>query len=125
MGRNYFTQWSQNIKPHFFASFDKALEYATSESDGDIYITDQINQPYILTLFYTKESPEIYLDTVEKNFSHVAFEQIKSYDRFYFYIPDNAADNAAYILNTAQAEKFDQNIYEITDFEYYSVIMKK
>ncbi len=123
--RSYFTQWSQNIRPYFFASYDKALEYATSETDGDIYITANINQPYILTLFYTQDSPEIYLDTVEKSFSHVAFEQIKSYDRFHFYMPDNAADNAAYITDAARAEDFDRSIYEITDFEYYSVIMKK
>jgi len=124
-GRNYTSQWERNIKPSFFASYNKALDYATEQTDGDIYISTDINQPYMLTLFYTQAPPQQYISTVEKSRAGVAFEQINSFDRFYFYAPQSISGDIVYITEKYKARGFDKNIYEITDFEYYSVIKQK
>ncbi|MBQ3009026.1 MAG: glycosyltransferase family 39 protein, partial [Oscillospiraceae bacterium] len=95
----YFTQWAENIKHPFFYSYDKALETALQADTDRIYISTGINQPYMLTMFYTEADPHIYIETAEKIYQYSAFESVKSFDKYFFYMPETVDLSAAYIVD--------------------------
>jgi len=121
--REYFTVHSKTVSRHFFHSYENALELAEEAESEKIYIGTNINQPYMLTLFYTQGDPHTYIDTAEKLNQKQAFEFVRSYDKYHFYLPEtiNAAEDAVYIVDRSNTDIFEPGIFNITDFEYYSV----
>ena len=125
-GKNYIEQ-NEILKDEFFYSYEDALTLAESYETDKIYIDVRINQPYMLTLFYTGCSPHTYLETrVVKN-PYAAFERIESFDRYYFRLPEeiNSDEDAAFIVQNDYCSIFDPNKFEITSFYNYSVAVPK
>ena len=122
----YFTTYQEDIGNYFFESFGDALEAAEEKNTDVVYITNEINAPYMLTLFYKQISPQEYRDTVTFSSQYTAFEQILSFGKYVFYIPENLDQpNAAYIVSNYYAESLDRNMYDVTEFNHYSVVTLK
>lgn len=121
--KEYRTDFQKNIGAYFFESLGDAINSANTKNVDLIYVTNEVNQPYIFTLFYDRTSPKEYRNTVVFSSQYSAFEQISSYGKYCFYIPETLDQvNAAYIISNEQAATLDQNIYEITSFHRYSVV---
>lgn len=119
----YRTDFQENIGVYFFESFGDAIKLADEKNTNIVYVTNEVNQPYIFTLFYDKISPKEYRETVTFASQYSAFEQISSYGKYCFYIPETIDDpNAAYIMSCEQASGLDPNSYDITNFKRYSVV---
>lgn len=119
----YRTDFQENIGGYFFASFGDAIKEANTKNKEVIYVTNEVNQPYIFTLFYDKTSPREYQETVAFFSQYSAFEQISSYGKYCFYIPETIDQaNAAYIMPVGQAAVLDPDMYEVTNLKYYSVV---
>lgn len=119
----YRTDFQENIGAYFFESFGDAIKTANEKNKDVIYVTNEVNQPYIFTLFYDKTSPKEYRETVVFSSQYSAFEQISAYGKYYFYIPETMDQpNAAYIMSCEQASALDPNLYDITNLKRYSVV---
>lgn len=74
----------------YFPGLGEAIEAAEETGAETIYITDYVNQPYIFALFYTRESPSAFADSVEYANRNAAFRQVERYDGFEFRNPEKA-----------------------------------
>lgn len=124
--QDYQHDFQENIGGYFFESFGDAIKEANTKNKDLVYVTNEVNQPYIFTLFYDKTMPKEYRNTVSFSYEHCAFEQIASYDKYIFYVPEALDDpNAAYIVSSGYASGLDRNYYDVTDFKRYSVVTIK
>lgn len=122
----YQTDFQENIGGYFFESLGDAIAEANTQNTDVIYVTNEVNQPYIFTLFYDKTMPKEYRESVTFQSQYSAFEQILSYGKYVFYIPENLdQQNAAYIVSSGYAATLDRNVYDVTDFKRYSVVTVK
>ena len=108
----------------FEQDLKEPLEYVAKLDIEKVYITDSFKEPYIYTLFYTKGSTSEYIETVQYNSKNNAFENIKSYGKFKFYIPKNMdKSNCAYMVPIDY--EYDTNIFDEVCFEKYKVLTIK
>lgn len=123
----YFNTFPEQIGQRFFESFDEAIIYATENTDGPICITGQVNMPYIYVLFYRKIDSRIFKDTVIYRNPGAEFQQVSSFDRYYFYFEDcgKREDVEAFVFHNSESGVFNQEKYVITKFRNYSVAIKR
>jgi 4-amino-4-deoxy-L-arabinose transferase-like glycosyltransferase len=91
---------------NYFPGLGEAIEFAESQGEGEIYITDYVNQPYIFALFYSETSPEVFLETVNYVNPEGAFRAVSNFEGFVFGPLDQSVSADYYILHRS----------EITDF---------
>jgi len=75
----------------YFPGLGEAIVAAERESDGRIYVTDRVNQPYIFALFYTQTPPEEFAGSVAYRDPRAAFRKVDRFGRFFFDTPDGCA----------------------------------
>jgi len=109
----------------FEQGIEKPLQYVAQLNVEDVYILKTLkDQPYIYTLFYTKTSPHEYIDTVEYSKQKVAFEKIKSFGKYKFFMPEEMNDeNAVYIVE--KEYEYDTNRFKEKVFGRYKVLEMK
>ena len=86
----YFTHSSHKYTD-FKVDLKEVVEYVSSIDAEAIYVTNSFSEPYIFFLFYSKENPHNFIDTV-KHFRNYEFNDIKSYGKYYFYLPNKLFD---------------------------------
>lgn len=118
----YFTTWSARIGPAFFESFGDAVRLADSMESERVYVTKEVNGPYILTLFFTKTDPRDFAKTVSYYNPRAEFRMARSFGRWAFEIPALKDPRFVYVIPRRQEGEFDQRIFEIERFKYYSVL---
>lgn len=120
----YFGEFQEKIKYSFFYSLSDAIEFAGGLEKDTIYVTDQINMPYIFTLFYDGENPNEYINTAIFSNRYSAFERVNSYGKYIFGIPEYyyVDENAAIIVDNSHLNEYDLNYYNIEQFDLYSVL---
>ena len=123
---NYFGEYQQGMKSCFYYTLADAIKYTKELNKDVVYVSSQINMPYIFTLFYDEENPYNFIDTVEYYNRYSAFEMVESYGKYRFYIPDmkyvDEDENNAFIVETDRVSDFDLSRYSIRVFSNYSVI---
>lgn len=123
---DYFVKFPQKVSHAFYESFGDALQYAFDATDGKIAITDQVNMPYIYTLFYEKTDPKVFRDTVQYINPDGPFQFVSSFGRYIFgnyEVYDK--EIAAYVIPNSDISQFQSNEFEITPFKLYSVAVRK
>lgn len=122
----YFRDYPERIGPAFYDSFGEAIQYASEESTGNIYVTDQVNMPYIYVLFYEQISPYDFLETVNYANPGGAFQQVSSFGRYVFGNPSIATgENAAYIFWNGDTIPAESDNYKVKQFTNYTVVIAK
>lgn len=107
----------------FAQDLEEPIKYVSELDVDKIYIPQAFVQPYIYTLFYTQTSVQEYIDTVKFFNEKVAFESIKSFGKYYFYLPTYMnEENVAYLLPNYL--EIDTTGYKVTRFERYTVLEK-
>ncbi len=127
---NYFSTYPEKTEQIFFESFGEAINYASNYTSGrpdaSVYVTNQVNMPYIYVLFYQRTNPEIFKSSVKFSNPGAEFQWVKSFGRYSFGINDiNQSENAVYIIHNSEEGKFDKSDFTIKKFKYYSVVTKK
>jgi len=122
---NYFGPYRQAAAEPFFASFGEAIRYAATQTEGDVCVTDKVNMPYIFVLFYNREDPRMFRETVHFANPGAEFETVSSFGRYQFGLGD-CADSASVIVAT-HAESADLRLehFKVKDFERYSVLVRR
>ena len=125
---DYITTYPKSISPAFFESFGEAIRYASEPSTqvDRIYVTNQVNMPYIYVLFYQRTDPNVFLNTVRYRNPGGAFQWVDSFDRYTFGISSpNISEKAAYVVHNSEVGIFSSDHYNVKRFKHYSVFVKK
>lgn len=125
----YFTDYRAQIGRAFFAGAGEAIQYASEQTDRTIYLSDKINAPYIIAMFYEKTDPNVFLDTVDYLDPDSECRYVLSFDRYVTGIPAQeerkSEADAAYVLDVTEKESFDPERYDFKRFGYYYVATEK
>jgi len=115
--RSYFTSWQKRISSAFFSGLCPAIEYADSLEAEKVWVTGDVNAPYIYVLFALKIPPEDFLASVEYYDDSAAFRAVSGFGRYSFYGSPPEGD-AVCVLETKDAEGL--NVLGV--FGNYSVV---
>lgn len=119
----YFREFPDRIGPAFYDSFGEAVEYASAQTSGEVYVTDEVNMPYIYVLFYEKISPHEFQQSVVYSNPGAAFQQVTSFGRYRFGHLDMVPANAAYIFGNSSPLPEASTEYTVKRFSGYSVLL--
>lgn len=123
---HYFTAYAKQINPIFYESFGEAITYASDETEGNIYVTDQVMMPYIYVLFYEKIEPQQFIRTVDYINPGQPFQFVRSFGRYHFGKPElRPNENAAYIFSNNDSLPDENSGYRIKRFKHYTVVSGK
>lgn len=100
---SYISLLGINDCGEYYQGLGDAIRFCDEDKDAKIFISNEVNQPYIFALFYTKEDPEYYLSTVEYENPNVPIVQVRSYGRFVFGNMDNCDGADLLILRPDKA----------------------
>ena len=113
----YASTWNDKLKSNFFYGLGDSIHYVNKLDDVEnIYITSNINMPYIFALFYTEFNVNEYIETVEYYNEGGSFERVKRFANYNFYLPSYIEEGNVYIL------KQDDNTYMNIDLSSYNVV---
>ncbi|MGO4345599.1 glycosyltransferase family 39 protein [Paenibacillus sp. MCAF9] len=120
---NYFTTYAKQISPLFYESFGEAVQYASDETEGNIYVTDQVMMPYIYVLFYEKMDPKQFMSTVDYINPGEPFQFVRAFGRYHFGQPElRPNEEAAYIFKNSDPIPGEDSGYKIKRFKHYTVV---
>ncbi|MDQ0111109.1 hypothetical protein J2T15_000525 [Paenibacillus harenae] len=123
---NYFVDYPKKAGPMFYESFGDAVRYASDQTDGTIYVTNNVNMPYIYVLFYERIDPHTFLDTVVYSNPGAPFQFVSSFGRYEFGLPAamEPGGEAVYILSEGDPLPSDLSGYQVKEFMHYTVVSK-
>ena len=118
---SYFTDYQEQISDLFFKGLGPAITQADARDSKRVYVSQYVNMPYVFALFYSQTDPNTYQATVQYNSYRVAFEDIASFDKYVFRIPEkpDVNENAVYVLRSWQLEQFPETEYQITQYDEF------
>ncbi|NLL38792.1 MAG: phospholipid carrier-dependent glycosyltransferase [Clostridiales bacterium] len=99
---NYFTGYQKTLSPHFFEGLGEAIKYAEGLDTEGIWITGEVNSPYIYVLFYNRIPPGEFIHSVEYTDPEAPFRPVSSFDKYRFG-GDVPEGNYAYIIPATEA----------------------
>ncbi len=109
---------------YFLKNFNNVINYVDKMDEKHVYITDNINQPYIYVLFYLKYDVNDYIDTVKFGKKKYGFDVVKSFGKYNFYIPKTLKDDSIYVVNSLE-EISDKQKEKCNIEEYYGYYILK
>ena len=83
LGRYCLRQQRAALEPAFHTGLCEAVAFA-AEREGPVWITDEVNMPYIYVLFVTGPDPEEFLSTVEYADPDAPFRRVLRFGRWRF-----------------------------------------
>lgn len=121
---DYFTTYQQelNTSNSTFNGLDEALEYTKNLSYNNLYVSEDVNQPYIYYLWVTGYNPQDYLLDRDITEREVMFQQINHIGKTYFDIPEELSPSNVYIVETKKTDNLDIDGLEKISFGNYSVL---
>lgn len=123
----YFTDYNGYVGPQFFQGAGEAITYAAEQTEGTVYITNHINAPYIITMFYLKTDPKVFMDTVNYWNPEDECRYVLSFDRFVTGVPEKIKvdKKIAYVVENHDETLFPKHLFELKKFGYYTVATKR
>ena len=114
----------------FVDNIKEVIEYVEKVKDRKIYIEYAFKEPYIYVLYYTKYNTHDFIDSVQyiDNENLGKFDNIKSFGRYNFYIPDDQEKypDAVFVVKKKKNKQIDYSKYKkLKEFSEYVVLEKK
>ncbi len=103
-----------------------AIQYATTTTQGEVCITDEINSPYIYVLFAERPDPRAFLSSVQYIDPRASFREVKSFLQYTFGEQNCAVEEKpVYVLMAGEIPiRFAQR-YDYRFFDNYVVFYPK
>lgn len=94
------TYWMADYNEYFtFTSGVKEVaEYCEKSDAENIYCYYSFKEPFIYFMFYTEADSHEYLDTVEYFEEDRAFDNVKAYGKYKFYLPDEIEEGCIVVV---------------------------
>ena len=121
----YATEWNNNLKANFYYGLGESITFVDRMEDKNkVFVSSNINMPYIFVLYYTEYDVNEYIETVSYYNENGAFEMVKSFGDYNFYLPYNIVKGNVYIVSVYDNtyEGVDLSSYNVTYFGYFYVI---
>ena len=111
----------------FESGLDEVIEYVNEIQNKEIYITNEIKEPYIYVLFYAKYNTKNFVDTVKYENEYVEYRQVEQFGKYHFVDITNNIDitNNVYVVNKEQKDNYNLDKYNIKEFDNYIIIEEK
>ncbi|WP_340021183.1 glycosyltransferase family 39 protein [Paenibacillus sp. FSL K6-1096] len=122
---SYFREFPERIAPAFYDSFGEAVQYASEHSSGEVYLTNQVNMPYIYVLFYEQVNPHDFQKSVVYANPGEAFQRVSSFGRYRFEDVGTVPAGAAFVYANDAAPPAAETEYTVKRFSGYSVMLTK
>lgn len=90
----------------FYPGLGEAICYTEQMQPESVYITDQVNAPYIFALFYTQTPPDEFVRTVDYINPDGAFRAVRSFGHFRFGSEEDA-EGEYYILHFSEVNDLE------------------
>lgn len=124
-GYTYFYKGYKD-SAYFETDVGEMVEYVDNLDVDKIYIDKSFTEPYIYVLFYSEYRPKDFDSSVEYFTQGENFEQVKSFGKYNFYIPDNIGEeNAVYVVQIGKKLDIDYSEYKVTELKRFTIIEKK
>lgn len=85
LGAYYVTDYADALGHSFHRGLPEAIAFAESLEPETVWITGEVNMPYVYALFVTGTDPAEYGATAEYRNPGAAFEQVRAFGHFRFY----------------------------------------
>lgn len=124
----YFTDYAEEVGSFFFESYTDAVAYAYQYAapTETLYLSDNLNQPYIHVLFITKYDVRDYIASVTIPNRSDAFQVVKSFGRFVFGVQTPDAQKAKVIVaRNDELGLFPSERYIVKGFKNYSALFHR
>ena len=111
----------------FQDNIEEVIDYVEGAKVDNIYMEYSFKEPYIYVLFYAKKDVNEFINTVEYfNKERYGFDNVKSFGKYKFYLPENIDENenAAYIVPINEEIGIENEGFKITEFTEFKVIEK-
>ena len=102
---HYFTDVQKTLSVSFFEGFGGAIRYAETLDKDTVWITTEVNAPYIYVLFYNKIPPGDFQRSVQYINPDSAFRQVAGFGKYRFGGP-RPETNAVLILHRANTSGY-------------------
>ena len=126
--RHYFVEFNR----HSFEappSYAQALAHAIAHAGPDDAIYVPKRPFYTAILFYDPPAPRLYMDTVQFEEMHVAFQQPTSFGRYRVYpagIDAEAVENGdAFVVRAEDVPMFPTTTFDVMPFEHFSAVIRR
>ena len=121
----YATNWNENLKANFYYGLGDSISFVNNmENKNKVFVSNNVNMPYIFVLYYSEYDVNEYIETVEFYNENDAFEMVKSFGEYNFYLPYNITKGNVYIVSVYDNIYSDMDLssYSVTYFGYFYVI---
>ena len=102
----------------------RGLIAQVTDEEDTIYLTNEVNMPYIFALFYTKTPPQEYLATRVFLEQDVEFQPVKSFGRF---VCDTSSLEygapGAYVIPSYHTVNYAPSADRVYMLEHYTVLV--
>ena len=120
---------SQNWNDYstFENGLKEVIEYVDEIPDKEIYITNDIKEPYIYVLFYTEYNTKDFVNTVKYENEYVEYRQVEQFGKYHFIdiIDDLDTTNNVYVVKKEKKDNYNLGNYNIKEFDNYIIIEGK
>jgi len=123
---DYVDQYARKPHPAFYANFGEAIQKAVEVADPEapIYLTTEVNMPYIFVLFYTRTPPREFLETREISRYDVEFQPVASFGRYVFNTqPLEEPAPGVYVIPSYHSPSYASAYDEIYSMGKYDVLV--
>jgi 4-amino-4-deoxy-L-arabinose transferase-like glycosyltransferase len=125
----YYNEYQKDIEYSFFTGCAEAIKYAEEKSSPTetLYLTGNLNQPYIQALFALKYDVHDYIKTVYIPNRGSSFESILSFGRFKIIVTqEDLQKGRIFILRSYEFNgSLDSNDYSSKSFKDFKVLIRK
>jgi 4-amino-4-deoxy-L-arabinose transferase-like glycosyltransferase len=124
----YFTEYAQEVGAFFFESYTDAVNFAYQKAapNHKIYLSDNLNQPYIHVLFITRYDVRDYIATVDIPNPAAAFQIVKSFGPFVFGVQVPEAIKAPVVVaKNDELWRFPEHNFISVPFKNYTALFNR
>ena len=122
---SYSTVYQTAVGKAFFKGFGESIIYAKEQEEGTIYLTEEVNGPYVFALFYEQTDPRLFMATVDYAYENASVRPVNSFGRFVTGIPELLQSGEICVASEKEAAGFDDIRYSKKKFDDYYVISRR
>ncbi len=106
----------------FTSGVEDVVDYCKTLDVDNIYCKYSFKEPFVYFMFYGQEDVNEYLDTVEYFEEGRTFDNIRSFGKYKFYLPEESEKNSVIIVpKNTEIEYNDESVQKVTinQFDIY------
>lgn len=117
----YFVVNHAEMARRFYSGLPQSMTLATQLPGERVCITDQVNMPYIYTLFAERTDPHVFIRTVQYGDLQAAFRNASRYGRYTFGVQNCDRSYAVFVLRKREALPSGAHVQAVATYDDFVV----